>query len=226
MLGAAHHAQVCAGTTGHAEVAQVTFRPAEITLDEILEIFFAMHDPTQLDRQGNDVGTQYRSVIFFLGDPQHAAALRARDAVQARFGGAGNPVVTAIEPACDFHIAETYHQAMRQLAPPTPPSRPRHTRGGDGHSGPDLSHARDADALPAVPPMLFTQNYFNENRTVGYCRYIIKPALKRLKHPRFVSSRTHKAKAATSDQEAGFQPIGPEGEAREQQEGAGAANVA
>lgn len=101
--------QVCVGTTGHAEVVQITFDPAVVTFTEILEVFFVIHDPTTLNRQGNDSGTQYRSAIFYHSPAQKAAA----EQVIRNLAGAGlwrDPVVTEITPATVFYIAEDYHQ--------------------------------------------------------------------------------------------------------------------
>jgi peptide-methionine (S)-S-oxide reductase len=99
---------VCSGTTGHAEVVQVRFDPTEITYRELLEVFFTIHDPTQLNRQGNDVGTQYRSVIFVHDDAQRADAHHVIDRVAAAGLWAG-PIVTAIAPLDVFYPAEAYH---------------------------------------------------------------------------------------------------------------------
>ena len=101
--------QVCTGTTGHAEVVQVTFDPAVISVREILEVFFAIHDPTTLNRQGNDIGTQYRSVIFYHSDEQRRLAeetIRELESEKAF----DSPIVTVIEPAQAFYRAEDYHQ--------------------------------------------------------------------------------------------------------------------
>jgi peptide-methionine (S)-S-oxide reductase len=101
---------VCAGDTGHAEVVNVTFDPAVIGYRDILEIFFATHDPTQLNRQGNDVGTQYRSVIFTHSDEQARIAHEVREAVAAQQWYEG-PIVTKIEPLDgNYCPAEAYHQ--------------------------------------------------------------------------------------------------------------------
>lgn len=101
--------QVCSGRSGHAEVVQITFDPALVSLREILEVFFVIHDPTTLNQQGNDSGTQYRSAIFYHTPQQQAAA----QAVIASLSAAGlwrNPVVTEVTPATAFYIAEDYHQ--------------------------------------------------------------------------------------------------------------------
>ena len=99
--------QVCGGDTGHAEVVQVDFDPQRITLREILEIFFAIHDPTALNRQGHDVGTQYRSGIYLHDESQRAVAEAVRAEADAAHGGR---VVTEIEPRRNHWRAEDYHQ--------------------------------------------------------------------------------------------------------------------
>jgi peptide-methionine (S)-S-oxide reductase len=99
--------QVCTDRTGHAEVVEVTFDPEQVSYQRLLEKFFELHDPTQLNRQGPDVGSQYRSVIFFHTPEQQRAAVAARDAEQAKHA---NPVVTEIAPAQPFWPAEDYHQ--------------------------------------------------------------------------------------------------------------------
>ena len=99
--------QVCGGDTGHAEAIRITFDPATISLADLLDVFFATHDPTQLNRQGNDVGTQYRSAIFPLDPEQEAEAKSAIERANAEHGGR---VVTSIEAAADWYPAEDYHQ--------------------------------------------------------------------------------------------------------------------
>lgn len=99
--------QVCAGDTGHAEAVRLTFDPDEIGYGDILDIFFATHDPTQLNRQGNDVGTQYRSAIFPASAEQER---EARAAIQRAQAEHDQPVVTSIEPMSEFYVAEDYHQ--------------------------------------------------------------------------------------------------------------------
>jgi peptide-methionine (S)-S-oxide reductase len=101
--------QVCSGRTGHAEVVQIAFDPSVVTFRELLEIFFVIHDPTTLNRQGNDVGTQYRSAIFHHSPEQkktaeEVIAVFTKDKVYA------NPIVTEIVPAGPFYVAEDYHQ--------------------------------------------------------------------------------------------------------------------
>jgi peptide-methionine (S)-S-oxide reductase len=99
--------QVCSGQTGHAEVTQVTFDPEKISYDELVEKFWEVHDPTQVDRQGPDVGSQYRSVIFTQSPEQEEVAKRSKAYVQQRFN---QPIATSIEPATGFWMAEEYHQ--------------------------------------------------------------------------------------------------------------------
>jgi peptide-methionine (S)-S-oxide reductase len=98
---------VCDGNTGHAEVVRVEFDPAKISYREILEVFFVIHDPTTLNRQGNDVGTQYRSVIFTHSDEQKAVAQAVIEEAQAALK---HEVVTQVVPAAPYYRAETYHQ--------------------------------------------------------------------------------------------------------------------
>ena len=98
---------VCSGTTGHAEAIKVTYDPSVISYAEILDIFMATHDPTQLNRQGNDIGTQYRSAIFPLGDAQRTEAEAAIARANAEHGGR---VVTTIEGPAEWYPAEDYHQ--------------------------------------------------------------------------------------------------------------------
>ncbi|MDP3671466.1 MAG: peptide-methionine (S)-S-oxide reductase MsrA [Telluria sp.] len=99
--------QVCAGTTGHAEVVRLEFDPAVISYRDILEIFFTIHDPTTLNQQGNDVGTQYRSVIFYQSPEQEATA---RQVIAAMANVWDAPIVTQLEPAATWYKAEDYHQ--------------------------------------------------------------------------------------------------------------------
>jgi peptide-methionine (S)-S-oxide reductase len=101
--------EVCEGTTGHAEVVQVTYDPKVVTYPELLEVFWKLHDPTTLNRQGNDVGTQYRSVIFYHTDEQKELAehyMRKLD----ESGAYSRPIVTEIAPYSEFYPAENYHQ--------------------------------------------------------------------------------------------------------------------
>jgi peptide-methionine (S)-S-oxide reductase len=98
---------VCSHTTGHAEVVEVTYDPEQISYERLLETFWAKHDPTQLNRQGWDVGDQYRSVIFFHDDEQRELAEHSKEQEQSRHR---KPVVSQIEPAQTFYVAEDYHQ--------------------------------------------------------------------------------------------------------------------
>jgi peptide-methionine (S)-S-oxide reductase len=98
---------VCTGGTGHAEVIQIKFDPSVITYDKLLEIFWEAHDPTTLNRQGNDVGTQYRSIILYSDDAQKAAAEKSKAEAAQHFK---SPIVTQIVPLTHFYSAEAYHQ--------------------------------------------------------------------------------------------------------------------
>lgn len=100
--------EVCSGTTGHAEVVQVTFDPEEIGYDDLLRVFFATHDPTTKDRQGADVGTQYRSVIFYHDEDQKRTAEEIRAEVDASDAWS-DPIVTEISPLSNYSTAESYH---------------------------------------------------------------------------------------------------------------------
>ena len=100
---------VCSGETGHAEVVQLTFDPKQVSFREILEVFFVIHDPTTLNRQGNDVGTQYRSAIFYHSPEQKAAAERVIASMRAA-KIYEDPIVTEVVPASKFYVAEDYHQ--------------------------------------------------------------------------------------------------------------------
>lgn len=101
--------QVCMGKTGHAEVTQITFDPNRISYGDLLRIFFTVHDPTQLNRQGNDVGTQYRSVIFYHDEEQHKIAEQVIQEITAEKLWDGR-IVTQVVPFDKFYIAEDYHQ--------------------------------------------------------------------------------------------------------------------
>ncbi|MHC3993490.1 peptide-methionine (S)-S-oxide reductase MsrA [Thiomicrolovo sp. ZZH C-3] len=105
---------VCSGTTGHAEVVEVTFDPEVISYGEILDIFWVIHDPTTLNRQGADVGTQYRSVIYYQNEEQKEEAEAAIAEAQAGFS---DPIVTELSPAPTFYPAEAYHQNYFELNP-------------------------------------------------------------------------------------------------------------
>jgi len=106
--------QVCNGDTGHAEVIQVEFDPVAVSYEHLLEVFFAAHDPTTLNRQGADKGTQYRSVIFHHNEEQRKAAGRAMLAAQAHLA---DPIVTEIKPLDKFYPAENYHQEFFKKNP-------------------------------------------------------------------------------------------------------------
>jgi peptide-methionine (S)-S-oxide reductase len=125
--------EVCNGTTGHAEGIQITFNPKEVAYEDLLEIFFATHDPTTLNRQGADEGTQYRSAIFYHSPEQKAKAENYISLIEKEKLYA-NPVVTQIEEAGVFYLAEDYHQ-----------------------------------------------NYYNQNKSQGYCQYVIAPKLDKLR---------------------------------------------
>ena len=101
--------QVCTGKTGHAEAVQIIFDPTILSYDKVLDFFFRMHDPTTLNRQHNDVGTQYRSAIFYHGEAQKKEAERAKELAQKK-GGWKQPIMTEIAPAGEFYSAEDYHQ--------------------------------------------------------------------------------------------------------------------
>ena len=100
---------VCSDDTGHAEVVQVTFDPAKVSYDQLLDVFWSNHNPTMLNRQGPDVGTQYRSVIFYHSPEQKAAAEASKESL-AKSGKFNRSIVTQIEPAPEFWRAEEYHQ--------------------------------------------------------------------------------------------------------------------
>ncbi len=111
--------QVCSGATGHAEVTQITFDPAVISYRDLLDVFFTIHDPTTLNRQGNDVGTQYRSVIFYHSAAQEQTAREAIAQLQ-RDDLWGAPVVTELTAAPTFYPAEEYHQEYFERNPRQP----------------------------------------------------------------------------------------------------------
>ncbi len=111
--------QVCAGQTGHAEVAQITFDPDVISYRDLLYIFWRVHDPTTLNRQGADVGTQYRSVIFYHSDEQKTAAERSKRETDAAKVWP-HPIVTEIAPLTNFYAAEGYHQNYFRSNPNQP----------------------------------------------------------------------------------------------------------
>lgn len=99
--------EVCTGRTGHAEVVQIEYDPGQVSYDDLLGLFWEIHDPTTLNRQGPDVGTQYRSAIFFHDDAQEVQARKSKEVSSGRFG---RPIVTEVAPAEAFYPAEDYHQ--------------------------------------------------------------------------------------------------------------------
>ena len=112
----ANYRAVCTGSTGHAEAIRIAYDPARISYDQLLDVFFDAHDPTQLNRQGADVGTQYRSAIFFADDAQRQAAeakIRRLNEAQAF----ARPIATTLEPLGEFYPAEDYHQDYARLNP-------------------------------------------------------------------------------------------------------------
>jgi peptide-methionine (S)-S-oxide reductase len=125
--------EICGGLTGHAEAIQITFAPDEIAFGELLEVFFATHDPTTINRQGNDVGTQYRSEIFYHNDAQKGIA-EDYIALMTKEDTFGKRIVTKISAESTFYVAEDYHK-----------------------------------------------NYYNDNKSQGYCSYIITPKIEKLK---------------------------------------------
>lgn len=125
--------EVCSGFTGHAEVIRVVYRPALVAYKDLLDIFWATHDPTTLNRQGADVGTQYRSVVFYHSEQQKLIAESYKNDLDTS-GVFDQPIVTEIRPHTVFYPAEDYHQ-----------------------------------------------NYFNRNKSEGYCRYVINPKLEKFK---------------------------------------------
>ena len=125
--------EISTGDTGHAEAIEITFDPTIISFGELLEIFFATHDPTTLNRQGNDIGTQYRSEIFYNNAAQKQLS-EDYIALMTSENTFGKPIVTKISAATTFYVAEEYHQ-----------------------------------------------NYYNQNKTQGYCSYVITPKIEKLK---------------------------------------------
>jgi peptide-methionine (S)-S-oxide reductase len=109
--------QVCNGDTGHAEVLQIEFDPKKLSFEKLLEVFWLAHDPTTLNRQGNDVGTQYRSAIFYHSDAQKAAAEKSKKSAQSQFK---DPIVTEIAALKKFYKAEDYHQNYFNNNPDAP----------------------------------------------------------------------------------------------------------
>ena len=117
--GTANYEAVCTGRTGHAEAIRITYDPAQISYDRLLEVFFDAHDPTTLNRQGADVGTQYRSAIF-TNEPAEIEAARAKIADLTEGRKFAIPIVTTIEPATSFYPAEDYHQDFASQNPNHP----------------------------------------------------------------------------------------------------------
>lgn len=111
-----NYRDVCSGTTGHAECLQITFNPVIISFEELLEVFWTTHDPTTLDRQGNDVGTQYRSVIFYHNDEQKEKAIESKTTLENSHIF-NDPIVTAIIPFTEFYSAEREHDDYYNLHP-------------------------------------------------------------------------------------------------------------
>jgi peptide-methionine (S)-S-oxide reductase len=124
--------EVCTGRTGAAEAVQITYDPSIISYDTLLEIFWHTHEPTTLNRQGNDVGTQYRSAIFYSNDEQKQIALASKEALE-KSGAYNKPIVTEIVPFTNFYPAEDYHK-----------------------------------------------EYYERNRSQGYCMFVIDPKVKKL----------------------------------------------
>ncbi len=123
--------EVCMGTTGHAEVCRITYDNTKVSFDELLEVFWKTHDPTTLNQQGNDIGTQYRSVVFYHNDEQKKLAEKYKEEIN-KSGAYPKPIVTEISPLINYYKAEDYHQ-----------------------------------------------NYYNQNGSEGYCRYVIQPKVEK-----------------------------------------------
>lgn len=101
---------VCTGQTGHAEVVQVTYDPQKVSYEQLLDLFWSIHDPTQLNRQGPDIGTNYRSVIFYHDAEQGKIARKSKEAMEVSGAFGFGKIMTAIQPAAEFYRAEEYHQ--------------------------------------------------------------------------------------------------------------------
>jgi methionine-S-sulfoxide reductase len=115
----ANYERVCNGDTGHAEAIRIAYDPARISYERLLDVFFDAHDPTQLNRQGNDIGTQYRSAIFFATDTdKQAAEAKIRRLNEAK--AFPRPIVTTLEPLVEFYPAESYHQDYARHHPHQP----------------------------------------------------------------------------------------------------------
>jgi peptide-methionine (S)-S-oxide reductase len=111
--------QVCSGASGHAEVARVVYDDVLISFEELLEVFWFVHDPTQLNKQGGDIGTQYRSVVFYHDEEQHEIAQKYKDRLMAEKVW-DNPIVTEISPILNYYSAEDYHKNYLDLNPGNP----------------------------------------------------------------------------------------------------------
>lgn len=111
--------QICSGTSGHAEAVRIDFNPNEITFQQLLEVFFALHDPTQLNKQGNDCGTQYRSAIFYQSNEQMNIAKEAIASL-SQSGNYNTPIVTTLEANATFYVAEVQHQNFYDKQPYQP----------------------------------------------------------------------------------------------------------
>ena len=134
----ANYRAVCGGDTGHAEAIRITYDPAKISYEQLLAVFFDAHDPTQLNRQGNDAGTQYRSAIFFANETeQQAAAAKIRELNAGK--AFARPIATTLEPLAAFYPAEDYHQDYARLNPDQPyiqaVSMPKVCKVRDKHAG-------------------------------------------------------------------------------------------
>jgi methionine-S-sulfoxide reductase len=115
----ANYKAVCNGDTGHAEAIRITYDPAQISYETLLDVFFDAHDPAQLNRQGNDIGTQYRSAIFFANDEEkQIAEVKIRALNESKHFP--RPIVTKLEPLAPFYVAEDYHQDYARLNPGQP----------------------------------------------------------------------------------------------------------
>ena len=115
----ANYRQVCEGNTRHAEVIRIKYDPEQISYDRLLDVFFDAHDPTQLNRQGNDIGTQYRSAIFYASEEERGAAAAKIEKLNAA-RAFPRPIVTTLEPLTTFYPAEQYHQDYARLNPDQP----------------------------------------------------------------------------------------------------------
>jgi methionine-S-sulfoxide reductase len=115
----ADYDSVCKGSTGHAEVIRITYDPERISYEQLLDVFFEAHDPTQLNRQGNDIGTQYRSAIFYVSEAEKQAATAKIRELNEK-GKFARPIVTTLEPLEAFYPAEDYHQDYARLNPDQP----------------------------------------------------------------------------------------------------------